>query len=176
MTLIRKKGLTLLEVIIVVLLFSVILAALFSALATARNSWASGGSQLSVQQEARKGLAVITEELRQARLSTIVGVPDDGANYNSITFQIPSTITAGGTTWSTNIQYSVGGLNNAQLIRTQDSAQRVLANNISSLIFSRSALKPDVINAAVSAQKNTLPGFTSSQSSITLNSKIKVRN
>lgn len=172
----RNKGLTLIEIIIVIFLFSIILTAIFSAMATAKTSWTSGGSRLSVQQEARRGLNTMTRELRQGRLSMITGVPADGANYPSITFQIPDTVTASGTTWSNNIQYSIGGLNNEQLLRTQDGNQRVLANNLSALTFNRSSLEPDVIDISISVQQNTFPGFTGIQSDITLNSEVKVRN
>jgi len=173
---IKDKGLTLFEIIIVVFLFSITLGAIFTALATARTSWKAGSSQLTVQQEARRGLNTMLKELRQGRLSTITGVPTDGTNYSTITFQIPSSISAGGTTWSSNIQYSLGGLQNAQLLRTQDGNQRVLANNISALNFSRNASATDVINVNVSTEKNTFPGLGTTQSNITLNSQIKARN
>ena len=172
----KNKGMTLTETMIALFIFSIILAAIFSALAVARTSWKSGGSQVTVQQEARKGLNSMIKELRQAGLSSIAGVPADGVNYTYITFQIPVSITAGGTTWSTNIQYAVGGLNNTQLIRTQDGTQRVLANNLSSLTFSRSVAEPDVINISIAVQKDTFPGISVIQSDITINSEVQVRN
>ena len=107
----KDKGLSLVEIIVVLFLFSIILSAIFAVLATARNSWKSGSSQLNVQQEARKGLNAMSKELRQARLSTIIGVPADGSSNASVTFQIPDAISESATTWSTNIQYSLGGLN-----------------------------------------------------------------
>lgn len=170
------KGITLVEAMIVMLLFSIILTAILSALAVAKNSWESGGSQLSVQQEARRGLNSMSKELRQADLSNIAGVPADGGNYSSVTFQIPQTITAICTTWSTSIQYLISGLNNAQLIRIQDGNQRVLANNISALSLSRNAATPKVINITITGQKNTFPGLSVIQSDITLHTEIRVRN
>ncbi len=175
MTLEKNKGLTLIEITIVAFLFSIILVSVFSALGVARTSWKSGASQITVQQEARRGLNQMTKELRQARLATIAGVPTDGAGYPSITFQIPDTITASGTTWSSNIQYSIGGLNNTQLIKTQDGNQRILANNVSLLTFTRNVAEPDVIDISIGVQKDTFSGFTATQSNITLNSKAKVR-
>ncbi|MFC1667144.1 type II secretion system protein J [Candidatus Omnitrophota bacterium] len=172
----RREGLTLVEITIVVFLFSIILAAIFSALAMARTIWKTGGSQLSIQQEARRGLRIMSMELRQARLSTIAGVPVNGTNYNSITFQIPVSISETGTTWSSNIQYSVGGLNNTQLLRLQDATQTVLANDISVLNLSRNVSTPEVINISITSQKNTFPGYTATQSTITLNSEARVRN
>ena len=172
----RKKGFSLIEITVVIFLFSIVLAALFSVLATARVSSGSGGSNVTVQQEARKGLNAMVKELRQASLVTISGVPADGIDYNSITFNIPTAITASGTTWSSNIQYVKGGLENSQLIRVQDGNQRVIANNISSLLFNRNTSAPDVLNVAISVQKNTFPGFSAIQSTISLNSEVKIRN
>ena len=176
MNLKKNNGLTLIEIIIVIFLFSIILAAIFTVLATAKTSWKSAGSQLSVQQEARRGLGVVVKELRQARLSTIIGVPADGADYSSITFQIPEDISETGTTWSTNIQYSIGGLNNSQLLRSQDGNQTVLANDVSTLNLRREAAVPDTINISITVQKSTFPGFGIIQSDITLGSEVKVRN
>lgn len=172
----KNSGLSLIESIVSIFIFSIILACVFSALASARNSWKSSSAQVSVQQEARRGMAAMIRELRQANLSAITDVPADGMNYNSITFQIPVTITATGTTWSNNIQYYIGGLNGAQLLRTQDGSQRVMANNISSVVFNRPVSAPETINIGITTQLNTFPGFTGIQSSLTLNSEVKVRN
>jgi Tfp pilus assembly protein PilW len=172
----KKAGLTLVEIIMVIFLFSIICAAIFSVLATGRNSMDSGESQISVQQSVRNGLDSMLKELRQAGTATITGVPADGANYNSITFKIPAAIDAAGITWSSNIQYALGGLNGAQLIKTQSGNQRVLANNISALAFNRSAANPNVVNLSITAQKNTFPGFTARQSIITMTSSVRFRN
>jgi len=172
----NTKGFTLLEITIVVFLFSIISAAIFSVLATGRNSMSAGESQVGVQQACRNGLDSMIKELRQAGVSTITGVPANGTNYSSITFQIPAAIGATGITWSSSIQYAIGGLNGAQLLKTQSGNQKVLANNISALSFNRSATNPNVVNISVTAQKNTFPGFTARQTVITLVSQVKVRN
>ncbi|MFC1624253.1 type II secretion system protein J [Candidatus Omnitrophota bacterium] len=173
----KDKGLTLIETIIVVALFTIIFAAIFKTLRIARVSWNSSGSQLKVQQETRRGLGTMIRELRQAQLSTIAGVPADGADYNSVTFKIPVSISETGAVWSGNIQYSLGGLDNEQLLRTQvGEDQRVLANNISTLTFSRNALTPEILNISITAQKDTFPGEDTIQSDITLASEVEIRN
>lgn len=172
----RDRALTLIEVIIVVFLFSIIPLAIFSALASAKTSWQSSCSQLNVQQEARRGIRAMSRELRQAQLSTIAGVPPDGLSYNSITFRIPVAIGESGTTWSSNIQYSLGGIDSSQLLRTQNGGQRVMANNISALTFSRNAMTPETIDISITSQKNTFSGFSISRSNITLDSEVEVRN
>jgi len=172
----NTKGFTLLEIMITVFLFSIISAAILSVLATGRNSLSAGESQVGVQQACRNGLDSMIKELRQAGISTITGVPADGANYSSITFQIPTAIGAAGITWSSNIQYTLGGLNGAQLLKTQSGNQKVLANNISALSFNRSVANPSVVNISIAAQKNTFPGFTARQTTVTLASQVKFRN
>ncbi|PIV39373.1 MAG: hypothetical protein COS29_02930, partial [Candidatus Omnitrophica bacterium CG02_land_8_20_14_3_00__42_8] len=71
---------------------------------------------------------------------------------------------------------ALGGLNGAQLLRTQSGSQKVLGNNISAVSFNRSAANPNVVNISVTAQKNTFPGFTAMQSTITFNSQVRLRN
>lgn len=172
----NNKGFTLIEMMVVVFLFSIIFAAIFTVMGTGRNSLSVGESQIGVQQACRNGLDAIMKELRQSGVSTITGVPANGTNYSSITFQIPTVIGAAGITWSSNIQYALGGLNGAQLIRTQSGSQKVLANNISAISFNRLAVSQNVLNISITAQKNTFPGFTAMQSNITLNSQVRIRN
>jgi len=172
----NNKGFTLFEIILVAFLFSIISAAIFSVLATGRNSMSAGESQMSVQQACRNSLDAMVKEMRQTAASKIPDVPATGVNYSSITFQVPTAISATGPTWSSNIQYSLGGLNGTQLLRTQSGNQKVLGNNISSVVFNRSVANPSVVNISVTAQKNTFSGFTARQSSITLTSRVKLRN
>ncbi len=172
----NNRGFTLIEIIIVVFLFSIVSAALFSVLASAKNSLNAGESQVGVQQACRNGLDAMIKELRQAGVSTITNVPANGTNYNTITFQIPTVISAAGITWSSNVNYALGGLNGRQLLRLESGNQKVLANNISALSFNRSATNPNVVNINITAQKNTFPGFTASQSTITVTSSVKLRN
>lgn len=173
---INNKGFTLVEIIIAAFLFSIISAAIFSVLATGRNSLSAGESQISVQQACRNSLDAMVKELRQAGALTISDVPANGANYTSITFQIPVSISETGPAWSANIRYSLGGLNGMQLLRAQSGNQRVMGNNISAVSFNRSAANPNVVNISITAQKNTFPGFTARQTTITLVSQVKLRN
>jgi len=169
-------GFTLIEIIIAVLLCSIMFAALFSVLASARNSLSAGESQLGVQQACRNGLDFMIKELRQAGASTITGVPADGTSYSSITFQIPLAISATSITLSDSIQYALGGLNGRQLVRTQSGIERVVGNNISALSFNRTLADPNVVNISITAEKDTFPGFTARQTVITLVSQVRLRN
>lgn len=172
----NKIGFTLVEIMLVSVLLAIMLGSIYTVLNTGRLSMSAGETQLTIQQESRRGLNAMIKELRQTSPSNITDVPADGLEYNSITFQIPSNISVNGTAWSSSIQYSLGGLNGAQLISTQSGSQRVLANYITSVIFTRDAMAADLLSVQVTARKNTFSGFSSGQSNITLFSKIKLRN
>lgn len=172
----NNTGFTLIEIIIAAFLFSIISAAVFSVLATGRNSFTAGESQVSVQQACRNGLDAMIRELRQAGVSKILDVPADGVNYSAVTFQIPVSLSAAGITWSGNINYSLGGLNGRQLLRTGEGNQRVLGNNISAISFNRSPANPNIVNISITARKNTFPGFTARESVVIMVSNVKLRN
>lgn len=172
----NNKGMSLVEMMITAFLFSIILGAIMITLSTGRASLSTGSSQVDVQQDARKALNAMVRELRQAGMTTILGVPADGSINSSITFQIPSSISVAGPVWSGAIQYSLGGLNNRQLLRVQSGNTRVMGNNISNISFSRNAGSPETLNISVSVQKNTFPGFVARQSTAALSSRVRLRN
>lgn len=171
-----RTGFTLIELMIVMLIFSIILGAMFAVMNMGKASWHSGDTQIQVQQEARKGMDRIVKELRQTGTSTIIGVPADGNLYNTITFRIPDEdgIDANGNIeWGNQIAYSLGGLNGQQLLRTEGEGLEVLANRVVNLQFRRQATTPNIVEITLQSQKTTIPGHLISA---TLNSQIRARN
>lgn len=179
------------EMMVTIAIFLVITSALFLTLATGRTYWYSGSVQVTVQQEARRGLEYMAGELRQTRSSKIQGVPADGTWQTSIIFELPQDNNGNGDIvsgtdieWSGDtasggigtIRYSLAGLNNTQLIRTVSTSpgnSKVLANNITSLLFMRPDRVTDVVNIEITAQKQTVQGYPISA---TLGTEIKLRN
>lgn len=141
-----NKGLSLVELIVVIAVMSVIGAILVRFLILGNAAWHSGDAEIRATQEARKGIMSMVKELRQTNansLRTIGGaLYQDNTIYNSIVFQVVSdnngdgsVITSTGTTeWSAPITYYV---NNGQLIRLFDNTQTVIANNVTALQFCR---------------------------------------
>lgn len=172
------KGLSLVEVMVTVLIFSLIFAALFMILTGDQASWYTGDVQIELNQEIRKALLTINRELRQTRSSVISGVPADGNDYNSITFRVPEDIdgdgdvisATGSMEWSDDINYSLNA--NNQIVRLTTSGSSILANNISVLQFSRP--DPDIIEIGIKAQKTTVLGRT--LETWTVVSSLKMRN
>jgi len=175
------KGLTLVELMIVLLIFSIILGAIFAIMNVSRTSWQTGNVQVEMQQETRKGMDRMLRELRQSGQTIITGVPANGVSYSSIAFQIPEdgdndgdvTDGSGNIEWSAQITYSLGGLDGEQLLRTSGGSSIVMANKIISLQFSRAATTPNILEISLQAQKNTAQGTTIQSN---LNSQANLRN
>ncbi|MBU1062237.1 MAG: prepilin-type N-terminal cleavage/methylation domain-containing protein [Candidatus Omnitrophica bacterium] len=167
------KGFNLIELMIVIVIFSIILGAIFATMTISGLSWYSGSTQVEMQQEVRRGLDRIVKELRQSNPTMITGVPANGIPYNSISFRLPLTDNNGDITWSNTINYSLGGLNNRQLLRTEGTNQEILANNIVGLQLTRQVSASNIIEVTLQSQKATVLGHIVAT---TLNSKIKFRN
>jgi type II secretory pathway pseudopilin PulG len=175
---------TFLEMTISIVIFTIIVASIFTTIYTGRLYWRVGTAQLDVQQEAREGLADMAKELRQSRAGTgrvgggtpvaiLKGVPADDNWYNSVTFRIPMDTNGDGNVlnssgqivdWSEEITYCRNTSTN-QIIRLWQNTSpcscstpytncRVLANNTYNLEFKRASGAPNLIQMRVTTRKN----------------------
>jgi len=166
------RGITLIEILLTVLIFSFIAAAIFLVLGIGKASWYTGDVETVLSQDIRRALTVMNSQLRQSSSSVISGVPANDNYYAAITFKLPEGIADNGSIiWSENINYSLNV--NHQIISLKSGASSILANNINSLQFRRPSGNPDIIEIYITAQKNTIQG-RSLQDSIT--SSVKMRN
>ena len=172
--------------------FSILMAAMFSILSIGRNSWYQGGTQVDVQQEARKAMDRIVRELRESgsqKVTTITG---------EITFQISTGVDSNGdiiwgayTNWADSSTAVAGYaikyyLSSNQLYRSiLDSypsgsavgTDAVMANNIQSLAFTGNGPPITTVDIQVVTQKTVLQGGSSLRNlEFTLNSKAALRN
>lgn len=147
----NNRGFTLLEMMVVIAIFSIIMAAVFLVLATGRNTWLSGTAYIQVQQEVRKSKEWIVKELSQGRHSTVAIT----AGGSTVDFQIPLNVNeGGGITWQ-QIRYTLGGLNNRQLLRNEGANIKVLANDITAVNFAQNL---QLINVSITANKQDIRG------------------
>ncbi len=151
-----KKAFTLVEMMVVVLLFGVILAAVFSVMSSGRNTWNAAETRISLRQDLRRAMREVAHDIRQTAPLQI-NISADGLVYNSVSFKVPSGVDGSGNiVWdSTPISFV---LSSGQIIKTQASETRVLGNNITSLGFVRNALTPGVININISSQRRSKSG------------------
>jgi len=169
----ESAGFTLTEILVAVSLYSLIAVACFVAFITGNRSWQVNKAQLEIQQELRKAMDWMIEDLRQSGSSAIVDVPSDGVWYNSLTFKMAEGINNGNISWSDDVQYDLGGTNSNQLLRQTGGEEKVLAQDITSLLFRRQVSTPASMEVSLTAQKTTPEGQALSQD---LNFQIKLRN
>jgi Tfp pilus assembly protein PilW len=150
-----RRGFSLAEMIIVVLLSVFLIGGIYTVLSTGKNSWEINRDRLELVQELRKGIDWMRKDLRQAGVSKITGVPADGTWYTSITFQTPSGVVSGAATWNAAVQYHRGGTGNQQLLRTVGGVDRAIAQDMNLVQFKRTAADPSVVLISAQAQKNT---------------------
>lgn len=203
----KNSGMSFLELMVSMAIFSVIIASTFTAIFTGRLYWRVGTAQLDVQQQARQAISYMVKELRQTRngdgnvgggspVAILENLPADGNSYTSVTFRIPQDTDNNGTVlnvsgqivdWSEKTTYCL--VNNQIIRQEKDSASpldcvcealtdkckvKVLANNVNTLLFSRSAAAPALITIEVTARKN-IKGATENIDFI-LSSQVKLRN
>ncbi len=168
------SGMTLPEVMITVLLFSVLLGACLMLFLSGSNTWMDSSAQIETQQEARKAMEWMKQDLLAAGASTITNVPADGTWYSTITFRTPAGVSSGSVSWSADtITFQRGGTGSLELRRVSGGNTRTLATNISTLQFRRQSASSSTLEINIIATKNTLKGRTMSATSTF---KIALRN
>lgn len=175
-----KKGFTLVEIAVTLAIFSVITACIFLVMSSTRSMWYSSDSSIQLQQELRKALSQISDDLKQSSVNKIfldssltLPFPNDGASYSTIVFFLNQGVDGSGVVqWSANpISYSLSG---NQVIRTnQDGSTAVVANQISGLSFVRQVSDPNVVSISLGAQTTNQIGQTATAS---LDTEVAFRN
>jgi type II secretory pathway component PulJ len=116
------RGVTLVEVVVTMLIFTLIIGGMYGVLNVAKTNYDTNLVLLNLQREARQGMGRLTREIRQASLASIV---DKTQNRTSITFN---------TSDATDVTYS---LVSGQLKRQCPSCtDMIIANDIITLVFS----------------------------------------
>ncbi|MBN1586008.1 MAG: prepilin-type N-terminal cleavage/methylation domain-containing protein [Candidatus Omnitrophica bacterium] len=171
----RRRGVTLVELMVTVAVVGVVTAIGTGALISGRRGWQASENQIAIQRYARQGLQRMSKELKRASASTVVGVPADGSGHNSIQFQIAESFdsNSGNIVWSQPVRYVLGGADGEQLIRSQGGQTEILANYISSVTFARSNADPNLVAVTVQSRKTALNQRTEQ---INLSSEIRLRN
>ena len=164
------RAFTLVEVMISVAIFTILFGACFTVLLSGSDSWQVNSAEMQLQQELRKAMDWLKEDLAEGGISTITNVPADWNWYSTITFKAPSGVTSGAITWGSNTIQFV--LSSNQLRRIEGATTKVIAQNISSLQFRRQASTPHLVEVSLQAQKSSIKGTISK----TLSFKVQMRN
>lgn len=171
----ETAGFSLVEVLITVSLFAILFTACFIVLLSGSKSWEINSTKMQVQQELRKAVDWIKEDMFDAGQSTITNVPADGSWYSTITFKVPTGVSGNAPVWSSSTTQFVlgGGATANQLQEITGGVTRILANKIQSLQFRRQSTSPGIVEVSVQAQKTSTKGTLVTMST---SFKVKLRN
>jgi prepilin-type N-terminal cleavage/methylation domain-containing protein len=153
-----RAGFTLIELMVVMLIFSIISAAIFAVLAMGRQSWQIGTTRVEVQQEARKAMDSMLRDLRGASSidpgTFVAGVSDDIIRF---------------TLQGTQIEFALNPA--GQLQRIESGVTTILANHVNAIQFE--LFGNNVVYLTLTTRKNTILGHSVEMS---LNSQVVLRN
>ncbi len=170
------RGLTLVEILVAILIFSIIMIAIGLTVVAGKNSLFTSDAPTQLRQNLLFSIMSISKELRETTPSKTNLA--EGTNSSSITFQVPFdnnadgviVDTVGNIEWSSNITYSLNGA--SQLIRTQGGTTTIISPNIAILQFSRPLGKDRIIQIDITVQKaNGMGNWQDSEQAI-----LKMRN
>lgn len=183
-----RRGFSLVELLVVVALFSIMAAALGLSLVSAQKTWSLGTRQAVLTAELRKVLDQVSRELVQSRAAQIQRPFPNGAWDTQVLFRIPqdqngdgSVLGAGGliTEWSRDISYQMGRSNDCSRAAVNPpgfnprTTVTTVANHITDLRFRRQAAIPDVVEIRATAGTLTEDGRVMSR---TMSTMVKLRN
>ncbi len=146
------------EIFLSVAIFTVLALSIFGVMDVGRNASFMGDSSVGTRQQIIRAFMTMEKELRETRPSqTSLTIGSTSAN---LTFKIPVLVNGsvldsnGNIVWSNSTVYA---LNNAgQITRTVSGVTTILANNVSSLQFSRPVTPVNLIQVDITARKTSL--------------------
>lgn len=178
-----KKGFTLVELMIVVLVFTVLFAALLTVLTSSQRSWITGHNQLEEQQEARKAVDSITKLLRKSNPDWVIsGVhyPVSITGGNRIDFYEPVFDVNGNITDLKKVTFKINPSDSTQLLKKEGTADAVVvANTIVNVAFSGGCAGCTSFSCTTVANDCpvvTLQVTTNKNSDFTLVNQVSLRN
>jgi type II secretory pathway pseudopilin PulG len=168
----REIGFTLVELMVVVVIFTGIVLSIFGILSSGRRAWLTSEAQIDVHSFSRQIMHLITKELSESAPGKVT-IINFSANEDRIIFQTPESFAAGVVTWSDQIQYSLGGLNGQQFVRTDlvTGETQVRGNDITTLRFSQPSI--DRIEIGLTLKAKSLTG---DNVQMQLDSQVSLRN
>ncbi|MDD3375063.1 MAG: prepilin-type N-terminal cleavage/methylation domain-containing protein [Candidatus Omnitrophica bacterium] len=140
---INKKAFTLIELMVVLLIFTIILSGVYGAFTIAGSLYQIDTASVNIQQQARQAMNWLVKDLRASSTGSI-SISYGGPGLDVVTFDTP---------FGTNIQYYVTA---GQLIREYPvGTTRAIANNISTLdfILSVNTLKITLVCSATALKR-----------------------
>ena len=188
----RPRGMTTMEMLVVLALFAVIAGALMTSYLTSSRAFTSADASVYVQQQARQAMGEMTRELRQAGGAVVVGASQLTVQQD-LGYDLAAPCPANAVCWGArdqagNVQFGWSSrfrLNGSQLVlEILDAAvppavqgTRVLANDVSQLTFTYvAATRTVTIQLQVRRTSSGLAGGSITAAPTPLVTSIRLRN
>lgn len=179
-----QKGFTLVEVTIAAALSTILLGGVFGILLVSNKQLQVIDAKMSLEEGPREALFKMAQEIRQTSSNQFIGF---GTSGSSIQFRVPVPAPDASTLvnntydplWAAYITYSLD-TNAHQILRTSVEAgvtkQAILANNVTSLSFSRSGATSPLVTIQIGAQQTLSDGRTVPESPLQMSTQAEARN
>ena len=157
------KGFILVEFLVSMLILGFIMAGIYGVLYVSGDTYNTSLGLVDLQQQARLAIDGMTRELRQTKVAKI----DDSRFPEEITFDIPPENF--GDEWIESIRYYLDAANNRIIREHPVGMEKIVANNVSGLIFS---LDDNVLDIRLTCAK----GSPQRDLSFELKEQVRLRN
>ncbi len=148
------RGYTLTEMVVTLSIFSMLIVAAGSLFDSLQESLDGNYHQLVLQKELRRVLDIMSEEIRESSPSSPNPIV---TSSNTVTFQIPASISGNLITSWTQISYSLG--QNNTVVRNVNGQNDVIGTSVTSLNFVyplNPVTDPRTVRIQITGQRNTL--------------------
>jgi len=172
----KKTGFSLLEILVVAAILSIFSQIIFATMKSAHIGLGAANNQINSQQEARRAVDRIIDELRMSNPNWMVestSYPITISNSgNRIDFYSPTFDANNEITQLTAVRYYIGGIKNSQLLRREESSVSVLASDIDiaaikvNPIFAFDNVDNSIINIRVPIVKQEASFILTSQANL----------
>ncbi|HOY09201.1 MAG TPA: prepilin-type N-terminal cleavage/methylation domain-containing protein [Candidatus Omnitrophota bacterium] len=154
----RASGLTLVEILVTVVVYSIVITAAYSVLTSGIMTWQVNNVKVELQQDLRKAMDWMMLDLRQAGAVSIDDVPVSNSWSTVITFSVANGVSGGVTIWTSDkIKYYLSG---TLLKRQYGASVRDIAQDITVLQVRRPVSAPNTVEVNLQAQRQTIQGNT----------------
>lgn len=175
----NQKGVTLVELMMAMGASTMIAYAIFASMRVSMSNFESNSIRMALQTSGREGLYRMVQEIRESS-STRIAITNAGA---TITFTVPNPAApvtgAYGVNWGDQIRYELGtGTNSTRVIRTNmtTSAQTVMAQDVTSVLFTGNSAAPSVVTVALNVQRTLTNGRVVPATALQMTAQARIRN
>ena len=183
------RGFSLIEVLVTLVIFTFLAAAINTVLHVGTSSWQNNSIEVELQQDLRQAMFWMKNDIQQTGSASLdarvpINVVSDfsWSNYDTIDFQKVIGATNGVVTWSSDTtdytrESDPSDPDYNKLRRTVGTGNpQLIAENISSIQARRLYTSSDVVEIALQVQKKTLAGAQGRTITLILNFKVQLRN